>query len=494
MTPGILPLLAGTLLLTYYLFLSAIFALSLYQSYLLLLYWRRPPSPPPPPAPKDHWPKVTIQLPLYNEPAAAPGLLHQVARIEYPREQLEIQVLDDSTDDTPDILAPIIAQYRQQGLSIHHIRRPHRQGFKAGALAYGCSLATGEYFALFDADFRPRPDFLLQTLPWLLHHPRMAVVQTRWSHLNEDHNCLTRLQAFQLNVHFHIEQSVRSAYGYFLQFNGTAGLWRRSAIAAAGGWQGDTLTEDLDLSYRAQIMGWQIHYQNELASPGELPANLPSFRSQQYRWMKGGAETARKIWPMLWSSTQPLRHKAHGSIHLLAGAVYLLLLGSALLSIPLPFLLPYSPISARGLPVFLIGLTAVVLLFYHGNPPKQLDPPATRLRRIPAFLWRFLHFMALSLGMSLHNSRAVIAGWRRQPSPFVRTPKGGGSAARSRQQPEKKTHHPGVPEALVALLFTVALLVGWATRHTLFIPYHLLAAYSFGSQAIQLHRAHVRES
>jgi cellulose synthase/poly-beta-1,6-N-acetylglucosamine synthase-like glycosyltransferase len=240
----------------------------------------------------ENYPQVTVQLPLYNEKYVAERLIRCIASFEYPSEKLEIQVLDDSSDETVSIVENTIEQLSDE-LDIKHIRRQNREGYKAGALKYGTQIAKGEFIAIFDADFLPRKDFLLKTIPYFTDE-NIGVVQTRWGHVNRDYCTLTKLQAFGLDAHFSIEQSGRSAAGSFINFNGTAGIWRKSCIADAGGWSADTLTEDLDLSYRAQLKGWKFKFLEEIESPAELPVIMPAVKSQQYRWNKGAAETAKK--------------------------------------------------------------------------------------------------------------------------------------------------------------------------------------------------------
>ncbi|MEM6831667.1 MAG: cellulose synthase family protein, partial [Bacteroidota bacterium] len=236
------------------------------------------------------YPAVTIQLPVFNERYVIERLIDSVSKIDYPLDKLEIQVLDDSDDETVTIIANKIAHYQGKGIDIRHVRRPDRVGFKAGALQYGMQQAKGEFIAIFDADFVPQPDFLLKTLPRFTSE-KVGMVQTKWAHLNTNYGALTKIQAFWLNAHFTVEQKGRERAGSFINFNGTAGVWRKSCILDAGGWQHDTLTEDLDLSYRAQLKGWKFVYREEIESPAELPVVIPAVKSQQYRWNKGAAET-----------------------------------------------------------------------------------------------------------------------------------------------------------------------------------------------------------
>jgi len=247
--------------------------------------------------PADYvWPMVTVQLPLYNEQYVVERLIDTIAAFDYPKDRFEIHILDDSNDETLDIVKRKVEEYKAKGFQIEQILRPIRQGFKAGALKDGTIFAKGEFLAIFDADFMPRADFLKKTVPFF-QDPKVGVVQTRWEHINQNYSLITKLQALQLNVHFTVEQVGRMQGDYFLQFNGTAGVWRKSTIDDAGGWEADTLTEDLDLSIRAQMKGWKIKFLEEIGSPAELPAEMNALKSQQFRWMKGGAETARKMLP-----------------------------------------------------------------------------------------------------------------------------------------------------------------------------------------------------
>jgi len=274
--------------------------------------------------PADYvWPMVTVQLPLYNEQYVVERLIDTIAEFDYPKDRFEIHILDDSTDETLDIVKRKVEEYKAKGFQIEQILRTVRQGYKAGALKDGTVFAKGEFLAIFDADFMPKPDFLKKTVPFF-QDPKVGVVQTRWEHINQNYSLITKLQALQLNVHFTVEQVGRMQGDYFLQFNGTAGVWRKSTIEDAGGWEADTLTEDLDLSIRAQMKGWKIKFLEEIGSPAELPAEMNALKSQQFRWMKGGAETARKMLPTLWKSKDlTTRQKIHATQHLFASSVFL---------------------------------------------------------------------------------------------------------------------------------------------------------------------------
>ena len=302
---------APALLGLYYSILGVLALYGVHRLVLVVLYARhRRRGAPRPPAPEE-WPRVTVQLPLYNELYVARRLIDAVCRLDYPRDRLEIQVLDDSTDETAEIVRAEVARRRAAGFAIHHLRRAERTGFKAGALAAGLERTGGELIAVFDADFVPGPEFLKAAVPYFAD-PRVGMVQGRWEHLNRDYSLLTRVQALLLDGHFVIEHAARNRAGCFFNFNGTAGVWRRAAIAAAGGWRHDTLTEDLDLSYRAQLAGWRFVYLPDLSVPAELPVDVGGFKSQQYRWAKGSIQTARKLLGRVLAAPLPLRVKARG--------------------------------------------------------------------------------------------------------------------------------------------------------------------------------------
>lgn len=457
---------------------------SLVQLQLLILFLRKKQNStyhPQMPDDESAWPQVTIQLPLYNEPHVVERLLDAIATIHYPPEKLDIQVLDDSTDETTTRAANKISELSKNGLPIRLIHRENRIGYKAGALAYGLQQTNGEYLAVFDADFMPDPDFLLKTLPWLIYYPENGVVQTRWGHLNENYSPLTRLQSFQLNVHFVLEQTARNKGDLMLQFNGTAGVWRRVAIEEAGGWDHDTLTEDLDLSYRTQLAGWKIQYLNQLETPGEVPAEMRGYRTQQFRWMKGGAETARKILPLLWRAPITLRRKIHGTFHLMAGSIYVLLFISAFLSVPVLWLWPFCPLSRDILAVFLVAILIAITIFYTANTAVNKNSDG-RMPYVFKFLVLFPLFLALSLGLSLHNSIAIIQGWLGRKTPFIRTPKW--NLTSEKRMPFNLSRAPlhgdfYWTEALLSIYFAAGIWYGLAYGNYTFLLYHILLASGF---------------
>jgi cellulose synthase/poly-beta-1,6-N-acetylglucosamine synthase-like glycosyltransferase len=457
---------------------------SLVQFQLLLIYLKKPRGIESSNMPEDAsmWPKVTIQLPLYNEPLVVERLLESLTYLNYPADKLFIQILDDSTDSTTKLAANYIQNFIDAGINVELIHRTHRTGYKAGALQNGLANIQGAYIAIFDADFIPSPDFLIKTLPYFIADPQIAVVQTRWGFYNEHFSLLTALQAFQLNVHFKIEQVARANGGFFLQFNGTAGIWRKEAIYDAGGWEHDTLTEDLDLSYRAQLKGWRIKYLEHVVTPGEIPIEMIGYRSQQHRWMKGGAETARKIIPHLWKSNAPLAIKIQGTFHLLSGSIYFLLLLSAFSSVPLLLLWPYSPISAPILSIFVIGLIIVTFLFFVAN--RNSKPSAFQSHFLFKFIFLFPIFLILSMGLSLHNSIAVLEGWLGKKSPFVRTPKWNSAITSSpimlRNLKRSPTDLKSWIEVALSLYFALAAFFGIYHQNYIFLIYHIMFALGFG--------------
>ncbi len=362
-------------------------------------------------------PVVTVQLPVYNEYYVAERIIEAVCSLEYPKDKLEIQVLDDSTDETVDVVAKTVRHFQSLGYDIKHVRRTTRAGFKAGALKDGLETARGEFIAIFDADFVPNSSFLRRTLPYFFQDEQMAMVQTRWEHLNSDYSLLTRTQAMALDGHFVIEQAVRNRAGYFMNFNGTGGIWRKSAILDAGNWQSDTLTEDLDLSYRAQLRGWRFKYLDDFTSPAELPAEVNALKTQQFRWTKGAIETARKILPEVWKSNIPLRVKIHSTFHLTNNIVFPFILLAGILNVPLIF------IKQQGGHDLYFAMMSVFVLAFIGSflfymlSQKAVYPDWRRR------LLLFPLFMAGSMGFAVNNSRAVFEGLFRKRSEFVRTPK-----------------------------------------------------------------------
>jgi cellulose synthase/poly-beta-1,6-N-acetylglucosamine synthase-like glycosyltransferase len=382
---------------------------------------RRAPRIEPASLAGDELPFVTVQLPIYNELHVATRLLEHVAALDYPRHRFEIHVLDDSTDETRGVLDEEVARLRTRGVPIRIIRREQRFGFKAGALRDALVESRGEFIAIFDADFMPRPDFLRVLLPHFCDSA-VAVVQARWGYLNERQTLLTRIQAFFLDVHFTAEQTGRSKAGLFANFNGTAGMWRRIAIDDAGGWRADTLTEDVDLSYRAQLRGWKIRYLEEYLAPSELPVDAQGFRSQQFRWIKGGAENARLHLGDILRAPLPWRVKLHASEHLLATSVYVVLLSAILLSVPLSFLKnTFIQLDYVHFGMIFFTSTLALSYVYYDSRGDEVATWAGKLRFVPMMAV----FLVFTMGLALHNGLAALRGWWGERSDFERTPKYG---------------------------------------------------------------------
>jgi cellulose synthase/poly-beta-1,6-N-acetylglucosamine synthase-like glycosyltransferase len=389
------------------------------QLWLTLAYRRRRPRPAA--RVPEVLPTVTVQLPLYNERTVVTALLEHVTSLSYPPELLEIQVLDDSTDATSTLVAQFIAKLPADGPTVQHVRRQLRDGYKAGALAAGLATAGGELVVVLDADFRPAPDFLLRLVPHFAD-PQVGAVQSRWTHLNREESLLTQLEAFLLDVHFTVDQVGRSELGCFVNFNGSGGIWRAATIVDAGGWDPDTLTEDVDLSYRAQLRGWRFVYRDDVHVPAELPADLRSFRQQQYRWMKGFAQNAARHIPRLLRSPRPVHVKIHGVAHLLEPANFVAMLAVILL----------TPIVAQSVvdgrtslwvvlnPLWLLNI-ALLAPVYISPRRDELGTWPERLRF--ARLW--FAYVSFSMAMTVHNAVAVVDGLLGRRSAFLRTPKAG---------------------------------------------------------------------
>jgi len=371
-------------------------------------------------------PVVTTQLPIYNEANVAERALRAAASIDYPRPRHEIQVLDDSTDETREIVDRVAAELSARGHCVRVLRRADRSGFKAGALAAGLEAARGEFIAIFDADFTPPANFLRNTLPFFFADDRLALVQGRWGHHNQAESALTRAQAIGIDGHFMVEQTARTFNGLLMNFNGTAGLWRRSAIAEGGGWSADTLTEDLDLSYRVQLFGWHTHFLADLEVPGELPGTLAAFKSQQFRWAKGSIQTARKLMPRILRSPLSPWVKLQAALHLTHYAIHPLMVVVAVLAFPVML-----QISRQGSP-FLMGASAGVILF------AMIAPNSLYLvsqRALYRQWWRRILWLpaltCVGIGIAVSNARAVGEALLGRPSDFIRTPKRGDCARRN---------------------------------------------------------------
>jgi cellulose synthase/poly-beta-1,6-N-acetylglucosamine synthase-like glycosyltransferase len=433
----------------------------------------------------SYLPRVTVQLPVFNEAHVVERLLDACSRLRYPREKLEIQVLDDSTDETTAVIAREALKMRGGGLSVEHLHRTHRDGYKAGALRDGLSTAKGELIAMFDADFVPTEDFLERMVPHF-EDPEVGMVQARWGHINPDHSLLTRIQAFGLDTHFAIEQRIRNITGCFINFNGTAGIWRRECIEDAGGWTADTLTEDFDLSYRAQIRGWKFRHVPEVEVPAELPVAMNAFRDQQYRWTKGAFQTALKLLKPLWLSTSSPRVKWEGTIHLTANIVFPFIVIAALLHSPMVYLLQHD--MGPG-PVY-FGLMSFGLLGFAGFFLAQLFSQKYLYADWLDRLKIFPIFMAGSIGMSLSNVRAIGSVIFGRETAFVRTPKyafdreEGRSAWWRSRYSDMRVPKVAFGEILLAVYSTVGLIYTMSTGAWAAAPFQALFAGGFTMVAL----------
>ena len=410
----------------YFITVLVVSLFGLHRIALMVLYFRhsRRAMPLPDPVADTDCPHVVVQLPIYNERFVVESLLESVAALDWPADRLHIQLLDDSDDDTVQLAAQVVDRLRSRGVDTEHLRRLDRGGFKSGALAAGLRHDDSPFVAIFDADFRPQPDFLRRAVAPLLADERLGMVQGRWQHNNADHSLLCQLQAVLLNGHFVMEHGARFRSGRFFNFNGTAGVWRRAAIVEAGGWSGDTLCEDLDLSYRAQLAGWRFAYLQDLGVPSELPVDVRAFKSQQHRWAKGSIQVGRKLLGRIWRAPLPPRVKLEATAHLTNNVAYL---GMAALLTILPVAVAHRVGTelwmsfALDLPIFLLA-TASLLTFY-GLAERELD----------SGWWRRLHLLpfvlALGAALTINNTRAVGEAAVGHASPFVRTPKGGARGA-----------------------------------------------------------------
>ena len=407
-----------TLTLATYFFVLVILAVyGWHRYYLVYLYMKHKDYQPVPDGSFETLPPVTVQLPIYNEMYVADRLIDSVCRLDYPRELLEIQVLDDSTDETTSVAQRAVRRHAAAGINITYIHRADRTGFKAGALEAGLAVAAGEYIAIFDADFTPSADFLRRTISFFTN-PKVGMVQARWGHINQDYSLLTKIQSILLDGHFVLEHGGRNRSGLFFNFNGTAGIWRRSTITDAGGWQHDTLTEDLDLSYRAQLRGWTFVFLQDLVSPAEVPVEMNAFKSQQHRWAKGSIQTCRKVLPRILRSDLPLGVKAEAFFHLTANFNYLLMCVLSVLMAPsmvIRYNMGWYEMLLIDVPLF-FAATASVANFYMVCQRELHKDWMTRLKYLP-----FL--MSIGIGLTVNNTRAVVEALFNKETDFARTPK-----------------------------------------------------------------------
>jgi len=432
-------------------------------------------------------PVVTIQLPVFNEMYVMQRLLDNISLIDYPQKRLEIQVLDDSTDETLLTTAKHIKKLKETGLDIKHITRTDRSGFKAGALKEGLKLAKGEYIAIFDADFLPKKNWLKRTIPYF-KDKQIGVVQTRWGHINRNYSLLTKIQAFALDAHFTLEQVGRNSKGHFINFNGTAGVWRKSCILDAGNWEGDTLTEDLDLSYRAQLKNWKFKYLEDVETPAELPVVMSAARSQQFRWNKGGAENFRKmLWKVVKSENISFKTKIHGLLHLLNSTMFLNVFIVAILSIPMLYIKnEYEHLRVYFYFMSFFVMSTIIFFICYWFMYKQIY--GSGFKKFFNYIGMFFTFFSIAMGFSLHNSIAVLEGHVGKRSDFVRTPKFNISSIKDSWKGNKYLRNNlsfnTIVEGLLMLYFAFGLysafVVGDQGGDFGLFPFHLMLCLGFG--------------
>jgi cellulose synthase/poly-beta-1,6-N-acetylglucosamine synthase-like glycosyltransferase len=469
-----------SVMLPYFVVMAILAMYGLHRYQLVYNFFKHRQNAAGPPPEITEWPKVTVQLPIYNERYVIERLVEAISKFDYPAGLLQIQVLDDSTDETVSVASACVDRYREAGLNIYYIHRDNREGFKAGALQEGLKTATGELVAIFDADFIPPADFLRRTVPYFVN-PKLAVVQTRWSYINRNYSTLTEVEAIMLDGHFAIEHSSRFRSGLFFNFNGTAGIWRREAIEDSGGWQHDTLTEDTDLSYRAQLRGWQFIYVPEIDCPSELPVEMNAFKSQQARWAKGLMQTAKKVLPRVLRSDAPASVKAEAFFHLTANISYPLMVFLSIILLPamiVRFYQGWFQVLVIDLPLFLAS-TCSISSFYLSA--ERTFYPKTWKR---TFL--YLPFvMAVGIGLSVRNALAVMEAIFGVKSEFVRTPKYNVEAG-SKQGGEwiKKAYHKRAGfmpffEVLLGIYFSFAIVYAIQNENYATIPFLLLFVWGY---------------
>lgn len=467
-----------SIIIPYFVCLTILSVYGVHRYALMYLYLRHRKKLARRPKIFEKLPKVTVQLPLYNERYVIERLLEAITRIDYPKELLEIQVLDDSTDETAIVCSQLVSEYQQAGFPISYHHRDNRRGFKAGALAEGIEKAHGDFLAIFDADFVPPPSVIREMLPYFTD-PQVGVVQGRWTWVNQHYSNLTEIEAMMLDGHFVIEHGARNLSGRFFNFNGTAGMWRRSAIDDAGGWEHDTLTEDTDLSYRAQLKGWKFVYDPRIECPSELPVEMNAFKTQQARWAKGLIQTARKLLPRIWKSDQPLYIKVEATLHLTANISYPLMVLFSLILFPaviVRFYQGWFQMLYLDLPLF-IASTCSVGSFYM-TAQRELYPKGWlgRVKYIP-----FL--MAAGIGLSIVNAKAVIEAFFDVQSEFVRTPKyrveGRDTSWEQKKYKRRSGWIPFVELALAGyFLFTTA--YAMSIQNYITVPFLLLFFTGYG--------------
>ncbi|MBX7207444.1 MAG: glycosyltransferase family 2 protein [Verrucomicrobiaceae bacterium] len=442
-------------LTSYVLVFAGLSAFGAHRLKVLFHFWKHRDDPPEPRRRFEVLPRVTVQLPIFNEADVVVRLLDAVSRLDYPRELLQIQVLDDSTDDTAALSARLTDNLKARGYDAEFRHRTDRTGFKAGALDAAMPSAKGDFICIFDADFVPMPDMLQK----MIHHftdEKVGMVQARWGHINKNFSLLTRLQALFLDGHLVLEQTARSRQGEFLNFNGTAGIWRRATIEDAGGWQHDTLTEDLDLSYRAQLAGWRFIYLTDVVVPAELPPDMDGFKSQQHRWTKGSIQVCKKVLPAVWRSDIPLALKFEATAHLTSNFAYLLLLGVVILMYPANFVMGSSWLKVLliDVPVFLFASLSVIIFYLVAQGAQTKRGWLKTIPYLPLLL-------ALGVGMSINNGKAVLEALFNHQSDFIRTPKYG--VQTKAQAAGKRFRYASAKSLCLYIEVALAVYFGWLT-------------------------------
>ena len=457
---------------TYFTILTILSIYGTHRLWILYLYYKHKNDKPLPLGDQTFLPTVTVQLAIFNEYNVVERLISSVTQLDYPREKLEIQVLDDSTDHTKDLVDSIVTRYRKLGFDIHCLHRTDRRGFKAGALEEGLRVAKGEFVAMFDADFVPNPNFLKQAVPYF-KDPQIAFIQGCWTHLNRSSSLLTEVQGILLDGHFVFEHTARHRSNAFFNFSGTAGMWRVSAIDDAGGWQHDTITEDADLSYRAQLKGWRGVYLKDLLVPAELPMDVNAFKSQQHRWAKGNAQVIRKLMRTIWESKASLHTKIECWFHLTANCNYLLVVLLSILMIPAMALRVGTPLDVLILtdgPFF--ALNALSIGLYFGLSQKELTENfgwKTRLKYIPGL-------MSLGVGLAFNQSKAVLEGFFTEDKEFTRTPKMGSENTVSVSKVKYSVNKSFTTylELLFAFIFLISIIISIYLHKWASLPFLIL--------------------
>ncbi|KAA3662378.1 MAG: glycosyltransferase [Calditrichaeota bacterium] len=486
----------GGLLLLYILALIGLGLFGIHKYVLILRHIKYSKNPMEIPNKPEAWPAVLVQLPVYNEKYVLKRLIKSVVRQDYPKEKLHIQVLDDSTDDTKLLARRLVRVLRRKGVRIEHVVRRNRIGFKAGALDYGLKKSDEQFIAIFDADFVPQPDFLKKTLPYIITKNEIGMVQARWGHLNVNYSLLTKLQSCFLDAHFLIEHFTRFRSGKFFNFNGTAGVWRRQAINDAGGWQHDTLTEDLDLSYRSQLAGWKFMFLPDVVAPAELPVDMNSYKSQQHRWAKGSVQTAIKLLPILLKSGLPLSVRLEAFLHLTSNFSYLLMAIPAFLLIPMLNMQMMFSIKWTIIPylIMFFAATLSVMIYYGYTIKLQYKKLWPHLLYIPAL-------MGLGIGLSVNNGKAVLEALAGIQTDFLRTPKFNIESRTDswrRKKYQSRVSRIHIIELLMALYFSAGMSYFLYNEFYSSIPffvlfqfgYYYIAFSSFGQRLRSQHNKH----